>query len=653
MLPIRRVVLFKHGVGFFQRSGEVEGDAVIELGFKAGQMNDVLKSLTALDLGGGTFAALSYDSEEPLERRLSELNLSIPEKGAVSAFLDRVKGARISVPRGDGDLTGTVMGIEEVKTFRDRAAAVETHLAILAEGTLVRIPLAEVDRLTFLDESVRRDLETLLDLLFSGLRKDLKRLTLQARGEGRRDVSVSYVVESPVWKTSYRIMLPEGGEGAPLLQGWALVDNTTEDDWKDVKLGLVAGLPISFVHDLYTPRYRSRPVVEVEEEAAVAPPVVESGMLKEEYVGAELEEMVCEVAPPMPAAMGALKRKCAPAPSLADAARTSTEVHTRTREVGDLFAYDLSQPVDIPRSRSALVPILQAEPGAERVALYNASIREENPMTAFRLENDTGLTLEGGPVTVFEGDGYVGEAMLDTLRDGDKCITPYSVELGMIVREETSTRSKEYAKATMRGAYLRKHYRRMRRTEYTVVSRLSRAVKLYIDHPFRYERFAETPEPEEITDSYWRFLTEIPPRKTEVFTVDEVEESFDAIEVRNLAITQIHGLAKDKLISDAAAKRLEAVARQVAAVEALQRELSEAEAAGESIIEDQDRLRKNLKALGATSDEARLRKRYVKALDDGETALSDLKKKVESLKTRIQAEEEKLDDMVERLNETA
>ena len=216
MLPITRVVLFKHGVGHFQRAGSVQGDEAIELSFKASQMNDVLKSLTALDYGGGTFAALSYDSEEPLERRLAELNVSIPEGGAISAFLDRLKGARVSVPRGDSELHGSVVGIEEVERTEQGTVVKDSHLAVLAdEGRFVRVPLLEVEELRFLDESVRGDLRSLLDIFFSGLRKDRKRLSIQARGEGERDVSLAYVIEAPVWKTSYRIVLPGEGDDKP------------------------------------------------------------------------------------------------------------------------------------------------------------------------------------------------------------------------------------------------------------------------------------------------------------------------------------------------------------------------------------------------------------------------------------------------------
>ncbi len=651
MLPIKRVVLFKHGVGYFQRQGTVAGDRLIELSFKAGEMNDVLKSLTALDYGGGTFAALSYDSEEPLERRLAELNMDIPDKGAVSAFLDGLKGARVALPRGGRTLEGSVVGIEEVRRERDGALLTEPHLAVLAEGgRLLRVPLLEVDELRFLDESVQGDLATLLDILFSGLRKDRKRLSIQALGRGERRLSISYVVEAPVWKTSYRIVLPADAGQKPLLQGWALVDNTTEDDWNGVQLSLVAGLPISFVHDLYTPRYRRRPVVEVQEEEAVAPPVIEAGELMDMEDEAFAEAPMAQKAAPARAA----KRMRAAAPAgppaeMAAAARDSVEVHTRTQEVGDLFAYEISQPVDIARSRSALVPILQAEAALERVVLYNPDIRDHNPMTAFRFTNDTGLTLEGGPVTVFEGEGYVGEAMLDTMRRDEERITPYSVELGVTVGHEQTHERQAVTRVTKTGNYIQQHYRQLLHTDYRFQSRLQRELTAYLDHRFSHQGREDTPEPVEITDSFWRFRLALPPGRATAFRVTEVAEDYEAISIPGIARRTIHRLARQALISAETMQELERIAAQAETIAAIEKDIQRAEREQAKIENGQTRLRDNLQALRTSTEEAQLRQKYVAKLAAEEERIEALQAEVESLRERLERETERLQQMIDAL----
>jgi len=656
MLPIKRVVLFKHGVGYFQRSGEVDGDQLIELGFKATQMNDVLKSLTALDYGGGNFAALSYDSEEPLERRLAELNMDIPEKGAISAFLDRLKGARVALPRGDKQLEGVVVGIEEVQRTENRSVVKDAHLAILAEGgRLVRVPLLEVEEIKLQDETVRRDLQSLLDIFFSGLRKDRKRLSIQSRGEGQRKILLSYVIEAPVWKTSYRIVLPADEKEKPLLQGWALVDNTTEDDWEQVSLSLVAGLPISFIHDLYTPRYRQRPVVRVEEEAAVAPPVVEAGMMIDEMaLGEEPEvfeedyEMRSEA--PMRARKMMAPGAPPPAPSMAQAAKESVQVHTRTQEVGDLFAYEITQPVDIGRSRSALVPILQTETDMERVALYNPEIRDKNPMTAFRIKNNTGLTLEGGPVTVFEGDNYVGEAMLDTMRQEDERLTPYSVELGITAKHEESHVRENYTRVVKSGTYIYKYYRQLRKMTYEFNSRLDRRVDAYLDHRFQYDAREDTPDPVEITDNFWRFKIELEPKKTTRFTACEVSEQAESIEITGIVKKAIHQMASEKLISEKIKQELEKIADKAEEIEDIETEIAKKEQSEKKIEKGQKRLRENLKALGNTSEEAKLRQKYVSSLGKEEERIEKLRMEVAALKEKLERERDLLDEMVEKLD---
>ena len=190
---------------------------------------------------------------------------------------------------------------------------------------------------------------------------------------------------------------------------------------------------------------------------------------------------------------------------MAQAAQDSIEVQTRTQEVGDLFAYEITHPVDVGRGRSALVPILQAKVDAERVILYNREVREKNPMSAFRIQNNTGLTLEGGPVTVFEQGNYVGEAMLDTMRRDEKRIVPYSVELGVIVKQQTHNQREYLQRISKHGDTIHKYFRELLITQYQLQSRLDRDVQSYLDHHPTYPTRENTPEPVEVTDNFWRF----------------------------------------------------------------------------------------------------------------------------------------------------
>ncbi|MFC1858779.1 hypothetical protein ACFL9U_12260 [Thermodesulfobacteriota bacterium] len=647
MLNVTRVVLFKHGVGYFQRTGKVEGNASIELGFKASQMNDVLKSLTALDFGAGAFSALSYESEEPVEKRLEELNLNIPQKGAISSFLDQLKGTRIEVPLGNELIEGQIIGVEPVDKLGPSGKVTEPHLAVLAGGErLVRVPLLEVTEIRFLDESIRRDMQSLLDVLGASLLKNRKRLTIQAVGEGSREVMVSYIVEMPVWKTSYRIMLPGEADDGPLLQGWALVDNTTEDDWKGVRLSLVAGLPISFIHDLYTPRYRKRPVVKVDQEAPVAPPVVEkaiaaAGAIEEIDLDLSLEDTgslddILGQLEAEPEESAEVEAAGEPALRFARQAQASLDVQVRTQDVGDLFTYEIARPVDVAHGQSALVPILQAQPEAERVAIYNPAVRYQNPMTAFQLKNTTGLTLEGGPVTVFEGEDYVGEAMLDTLRPDEEYISPYSVELGVHVELHHERVDKGYTRVTRSGTKILTHFERLFLTHYSIYSRLDKPLILFIDHSRQGNRQLEdTPEPVEETPNFWRFRIEIGESKDTVFTVKEIAESFTSTYIHKAKAETIHKIGTLDILSKKSHADLDKLATIVEDIEKLVHEQVDVDYKRKDIEKGQKRLRENIKALGETIEEAALRKRYVNQLASEEDRIEKLKKKHLELKKKI------------------
>ena len=265
MLPIRKIVLYKHGIGYFERLGEVKDDATIELYFKADEMNDVLKSLTVLDLSQGVIRSISYESTTPVEKQLADIAIRLPDHNSLTGLLSQVKGARVAIEvPPERYLEGVIVGVETVNRRSGRDPNEANMLSLLVDGvSLQSFDMLEIERIVFMDDSLKRDLQHLLDTLISSKKKDLRKLTIYARGIGVRDIMASYIAETPVWKTSYRMLL---GAGMPMIQGWAIVDNTQDEDWEDVSLTLVSGQPISFIHDLYSTRHKRRPEVAVEDD---------------------------------------------------------------------------------------------------------------------------------------------------------------------------------------------------------------------------------------------------------------------------------------------------------------------------------------------------------------------------------------------------
>src|SRR5438034_1613519 len=282
-LPVKRVVLFTSGVGFFQREGEVSGDTSVQLSFRTEQINDLLKSLVLQDFGGGKIAPIVFGSRDPIERALKSFAIDLTDNPPLSELLNRMRGveAEITAPK---EIQGVIVGVEshEQKIKEDVIRIFILNL-MTAQG-LRSVPLEQVQQIRLLDAPLDNEFRTALKVLATSHDKQRKPVTLSFTGQGKRRVSVGYILEAPLWKTSYRLELTE--KKPPFLQGWAIVENTTDDDWKAVNLTLVSGRPISFIMDLYQSLYVPRPTVVPEIYASLRPPVYEGGAV----VGKDLAE---------------------------------------------------------------------------------------------------------------------------------------------------------------------------------------------------------------------------------------------------------------------------------------------------------------------------------------------------------------------------
>lgn len=289
-LPIRQVVLFNSGVGYFQREGDVQGNSRLDLTFPTGEVNDLLKSLVLQDLGGGRITTVSYDSQDPLEKILRSFALDLNNNPGFGQILNQARGERIEINRLERQnapltkITGTIVGMEAQRqpAGKDTVADVD-FLNVLGANGLQSIPLAEVVGVKFLNPVLDNELTRALKVLAAAHDTQKKRVSLGFDGVGKRAVRIGYVVERPIWKTTYRLRLEPNGK--VFLQGWALVENTSDDDWNDVRMVLVSGKPISYQMNLYEPLYIPRPLVEPELFASLRPPVY-GGALQAEGRGA-------------------------------------------------------------------------------------------------------------------------------------------------------------------------------------------------------------------------------------------------------------------------------------------------------------------------------------------------------------------------------
>jgi hypothetical protein len=279
-LPIRRVILYSNGVAYIERRGTVSGHAEINLSFKQSQVDDVLKSMVVLDLGQGRIGAVSYNSSAPPAARMADIPFSIGagtangNNGGLAGVLSQLQGARIIVATANRTATGSILTIEEQQSRTDRDKM--THALVIASegGELISFDLADVRSVKLIDEGTRRDVSEFANASASARRRDAKTIVVSSDGSGSREMLVSYIVAAPIWKTTYRVVLDSTGK--PFFQGWAIVDNVSEEDWNNVSLSLISGSPVSFIQPIQKPFYRYRPVVPMPDDLRLAPQVYEA-----------------------------------------------------------------------------------------------------------------------------------------------------------------------------------------------------------------------------------------------------------------------------------------------------------------------------------------------------------------------------------------
>jgi len=630
-LPITRVVLYKHGVGYFERQGSVDGDAVLSLVFKQAEVSDVLKSLTVLDLDGGHISSVSYDSTKPLQQLLAEVALSIPDQGSVVGLLPQIKGARVALHSGVADpVEGTVLGVDTTEKQTGDGLLKVVLISILTDtGSVRSFDLHNLASFQLLDQALRRDLEFYLRTQLSSKKKDARTFSFFAQGQGQRTIRLSYTLEAPVWKATYRILLGEEGK-PPMIQGWAVVDNTQDEDWENVQLSLIAGLPVSFVHDLYTPRYIRRPEVKVQETTGVLPPEVEEGMVLANEESSEvyaLDEMQSKESLAAGGGVYFSKQDLTRMPAVRSALyASSTPAQVRERKIGDFFEYEIEHPVTIRRNQSALVPIVLRSFEGRPVLLHNKQTRQQNPLRSVEFKNTTGLTLEGGPVTVLEGGSYVGEAMLETLKPDEQRLVPYAVELAVSVLDNVDSHEDVVNRVVIRDGRLTTYRMQVQQVTYAFNNKSDAEQTLYLDHARQAKEWElfDTPEPLEVTENFWRFRFALPAKKVTKFVVCQRFPSHFVHSLSDLNDNRLGYWLEQRYFDKKTEQALRAVVEERRKSAEHEQNIIRFQEEREKIHADQKRIRENLQSLGDRASEKDLRERFVRTLNGQEDRLEKI-----------------------------
>lgn len=623
-LPVREVSLFRSGVGYFFRQGTIDGDAAIELSFKADQINDILKSMVVLDLDGGQVDSIGYASSEPLEHRLAGFGLDLSGSPSVADLLRQLRGVRVSLRLVDQTITGKVLGVEERQVATDEGEPIVEHfVTIVTDAGLETHPLRKVDRFTIADAKLAAELEKALAALAESRDPDKKQVLIRLSGEGERQVMAGYVTEMPVWKMSYRLMLEEGE--AARLQGWAIVENTTDSDWEDVRLSLVSGQPVSFIMNLYEPLFIDRPQVEVDVAAVAQAPVYEGAYMRGKSVELAEESLGRRRAGTAGGVAAAPAADAYTAERLSFGAAVANLAAAATGSVeGEQFFFQLNRPITLARRQSAMVPVLNENLPIRRVSIFNASHLADHPMRGVRLENETGMALMPGPVTVFDGNLYAGDARLPRVAEEGEQIISFAIDLDVDVKVDTASRRFGRTLRIVKGV-LTEIERLRQTTTYHLSNRSAQPRDVLIEHPKTSEwKLVSPKEADADTPNFHRFTLPVAAQERESLDVVQERELWSRTALGNIGLSQLEALIVDGDMGKSVRQALETLIARQHEIAQLERQIQDVNRTLGEIEQDQQRIRENI---GKVDRDSELYDRYMNKLAEQETQIEDLQER--------------------------
>jgi hypothetical protein len=659
-LPVRQVVLYKHGVGYFERSGELAPGESARLDFKASEMDDVLKSLTIEEKGGGKISGLRYDSSEPLAHKLADFPFQLGAGQPLSAVLDQLKGASIELKFANETVTGALVAARLVAADEKHSEREQVTL-LMDSGELRNLDLAAAAGVRFVDARLQVQLKEYLAALTDARSKEKRSVYIDSTDAKGRQVLASYMVPTPIWKSSYRLIFGEGAQPTPAtlatLEGWAIVDNTTGEDWSKVDLSLVSGRPISFISALYEPRYIARQKAELPEDRA-AVPVVHEGAVDELYrpsAGmATGEKMLSFSNVDGQVSQGAFSAPASPLNGrgqqfarLQKAPSTIAE-SAATRDLGELFEYHIPTPVTVRRNESAMLPFLQQKIETRKLLIYSDQ-SSTHPMDAAEITNSTGKTLDGGPITVYDTGAYAGEALMETLKTGDKRIISYGVDLGARITTQFDSNAETIREIHARRGILTTRNATVETKTYTIHNVDQKAKTLIIEHAARPDYTLLDRKPWEKTSNAYRFEVKLAAGVTEKFPVTEERVYENAVSITDLTPDVLFTYVRNKNLAEAARKQLEQIADRKQQIAAADRERQHLEGQINDVIHDQERLRQNIGSLNQVSGQQQQVEAYAQRLSSQESELASLRDRRAELDKKRAALESEVSRSIETM----
>lgn len=626
-LTLKRVALSTGGVGYFEYQVEVVGGADLTLEVRRDQVDDVLKSVVVYD-DKGVVGSVGLPGADAADGAFREAPFSAADLASPVALLQALQGAEVEV-YGPQAARGRVLSVTpETVQLPNGGGIVQRHRLTLntAEG-LRQAFLEDADSLRFSDPKLQAQLEAGLQALATQAKRERRRLTVHVRAAddgAKRMVRVAYVAAAPLWKASYRLTLNPAAADKGALQGWAVLENMSGEDWRDVDLTLLSGAPATLRQALYAPYFVDRPEAPVEVAGRILPPPDGGAVaLFSAPRGGDAGRAMPLAAPPPPGA---------PAP--ASAMAKDMMVERRPAELNAaqsvptvdavLTAFRIPTPVSAPDGGTLMVPIAAADYPVERLAVYQPGVHARHPLTALQLTNATPTALPPGVLTVYEtvegSPAHVGDARLSTLPAGDSRLASFAVDQAVTV-DRSDRPGRAISRVQIADGVMILSVIDRQTSAYAVAGAKDRPRRLVIEHPRRAGWELAGSQKAEATAAAYRLPLYVPAGETVHLSV--------TLERPRLERIALADLPPDALLAQAQSVELPAEARQAlgelaklrVALTDAERRVASLELAREEQAKEQERLRDNLAALAAAAD---LRKRTLAKMGEAETRLETL-----------------------------
>ena len=607
-LPLKRVTLYSSGVAHYEHEGKVKGNGKIEM-FLPSQISDVLKSIFVKDPAAKNLS-INYQSEDTLKKTMQSLKIDLSENDSIFKILNSQKGAEIEIYT-PSKITGKILSVDKIEDSKP-----DMILSIAAADGVKIISLKDVQSFKFTEPQRNEDLQKALSLILEASAKERKLISIDIEAAGERNIGLSYVMEAPIWKPSYRLDM---GNTSAAFQAWAIIDNSTDLDWKDVKLTLTSGRPVGFRQNLYEPYYTERETI----------PILAGQTADiETFDSAYDDDMVYEETMPIPLMEKRAYTKMA-APSM-DEAKESSYFENQTiakSSAGEMFAFSPVKPVNLPRQKSTMIPLSLASLPAQKYSVFSSIPygSDVHPKLCISIENNSGLKFPAGPITVFENGEYSGDAILEFLPENEKRLIAFGDDIDVRGTKTEGFDENIHSLKIVKGV-LTKRYKSSKNSVYTIKNSASKERSIIVEH-FISSGFNITDEKKllEKTSNKYRFNIKVKANSQE--KLDVVEERFfeEIVQVNMMDNNSMIAISSNSKLPEKIKKAFKDILNEKVKVDKAQIALNSLQNEQKNLNAEQDRIRKNLQAVGSETQQGRM---FLDKLLEIENSLENLKKKI-------------------------